>query len=192
MSKQDIFDVAIVGVGHSKFRTRKDVNIAELCWESIKPSFETANLEPKDVDFFVVSNAGMWSSEAAVPALIAEYADLAPKGSMRVEAACASESAAIRVGYTLIKSGMADIVLVLGIEKMQESPNPNVIELIGRFGSFFWEFENFGLTFPAYYALYGTAYMLKYGGNGRGLRKSCGKESPLWCKEPIRSISEGD
>ncbi|MEM2120694.1 MAG: beta-ketoacyl synthase N-terminal-like domain-containing protein [Archaeoglobaceae archaeon] len=119
-------NVAVIGVGHSKFGTRKDVNIPELCWESMKPAFETANLEPKDIDFFVVGTAGMWSSEQAVPALIAEYADLAPKGSMRVEAACATGNAAIRVGYTAIKSGLADVVLVLGVEKMQESSNPTL------------------------------------------------------------------
>ena len=177
-------NVAVIGVGHSKFGTRKDVNIAELCWESMKPAFETANLETKDIDFFVVSNAGMWSSEAAVPALIAEYADLAPKGSMRVEAACASGSAAMRIGYTAIKSGMADIVLVLGVEKMQESPNPTVIELIGRFGSYFWEFENFGLTFPAYYALHGTAYMLKYGATEEDYARVAVKNHYYGAKNP--------
>lgn len=183
-------NVAVIGIGHSKFGTRKDVNIAELCWESIKPAFETANLEPKDVDFFVVSNAGMWSSEAAVPALIAEYADLAPKGSMRVEAACASGSAAIRVGYTAVKSGMADIALVLGVEKMQESPNPNVIELIGRFGSYFWEFENFGLTFPAYYALHGTAYMMKYGATEEDYAKVAVKNHYYGAKNPYAQFQK--
>jgi len=147
-------EVAVIGAGHSKFGERRDVNIPELCWESMKQALESAGIEPKDVDFFVVGNAGVWSSEMAIPSLMAEYADLAPKGSMRVEAACASGSAAIRVGYTAIKSGLADIVLVLGIEKMRESTNPTVIELIGRFGNYFWEFENFGLTFPAYYALH--------------------------------------
>ncbi len=177
-------NVAIIGVGHSKFGTRKDVNIAELAWESIRPALETANIEQKDVDFFVVSNAGMWSSEAAVPALVAEYADLAPKGSMRVEAACASGSAAMRIGYTAVKSGMADIVMVLGVEKMQESPNPNVIELIGRFGSYFWEFENFGLTFPAYYALHGTAYMMKYGATEEDYAKVAVKNHYYGAKNP--------
>ncbi len=154
--------VAIIGVGHSKFGNRRDVSIPELAWEAIKPALDTANIEQKDIDFFVIGTAGVWSSEAAVAPLIAEYAKLEPAGSMRVEAACATGSAAIRVGYTAIKSGEADVVLILGIEKMQESTNPIVIELIGRFGNFFWEFENFGLTFPAYYALYATAYMAKY------------------------------
>ncbi len=183
-------NVAIVGVGHSKFGTRKDVNIPELCWESMKPAFETANVEPKDIEFFVVSNAGMWSSEAAIPALMAEYADLAPKGSMRVEAACASGSAAIRVGYTAIKAGLADLVLVLGIEKMQESPNPNVIELIGRFGSYFWEFENFGLTFPGYYAMHGTAYMLKYGATEEDYAKVAVKNHYYGAKNPYAQFQK--
>jgi acetyl-CoA C-acetyltransferase len=183
-------NVAVIGIGHSKFGTRKDVNIAELCWESMKPAFETANLEPKDIDFFVVSNAGMWSSEAAIPALIAEYADLAPKGSMRVEAACASGSAALRVGYTAVKSGMADLALILGVEKMQESPNPNVIELIGRFGSYFWEFENFGLTFPAYYALHGTAYMMKYGATEEDYAKVAVKNHYYGAKNPYAQFQK--
>ncbi len=183
-------NVAIVGVGHSKFGTRKDVNIPELCWESMKPAFESANVEPKDIEFFVVSNAGMWSSEAAIPALMAEYADLAPKGSMRVEAACASGSAAIRVGYTAIKAGLADLVLVLGIEKMQESPNPNVIELIGRFGSYFWEFENFGLTFPGYYAMHGTAYMLKYGATEEDYAKVAVKNHYYGAKNPYAQFQK--
>jgi len=177
--------VAVIGAGHSVFGTRRDVNIPELCWESMKPALEKANLEPRDIDFFVVGNLGIWSSELAVPSIMAEYADLAPKGSMRVEAACATGSAAVRVGYTAIKSGLADIVLVLGIEKMQESPNPSVIELIGRFGSYFWEFENFGLTFPGYYALHASAYMMKYGATEEDLGKVAVKNHFYGAKNPF-------
>lgn len=177
-------DVAVIGVGHSVFGTRREVNIPELCWESMKQAFETANLEPKDIDFFVVGNLGIWSSELAIPSIMAEYADLAPKGSMRVETACATGSAAIRAGYMTIKSGLADLVLVLGVEKMQESPNPNVIELIGRFGSYFWEFENFGLTFPGYYAMHASAYMMKYGATEEDLAKIAVKAHHYGAKNP--------
>jgi acetyl-CoA C-acetyltransferase len=56
--------VAVIGGGHSVFGTRRDVNIPELCWEAMKPALEKANLEPKDIDFFVVGNLEIWSSEA--------------------------------------------------------------------------------------------------------------------------------
>jgi acetyl-CoA C-acetyltransferase len=65
----------------------------------------------------------------------------------------------IKAARDAIASGEADIALVVGVEKMNESPTPIVVELIGRAGNYFWEFENFGLTFPGYYALYATAYM---------------------------------
>jgi acetyl-CoA C-acetyltransferase len=183
-------NVAVIGVGHSKFGLRRDVNMAELCWESIQPALTSAGVTPKDIDFFVVGNAGMWSSEAAIPALLAEYADLAPKGSMRVEAACATGSAAIRVAYSTIKSGLADLVLVAGVEKMQESPNPNVIELIGRFGSYFWEFENFGLTFPGYYAMHGTAYMAKYGATEEDFARVAVKNHYYGAKNPYAQFQK--
>jgi Acetyl-CoA acetyltransferase len=81
---------------------------------------------------------------------------------MRVEAACATGSAAIRVAYQAIASGSARVALAVGVEKMYNSPTGAVVELIGRAGNYFWEFENFGLTFPGYYALYASAYMAKY------------------------------
>ncbi|QGA68953.1 thiolase domain-containing protein [Sulfolobus sp. E11-6] len=156
-------DVAIVGTGHSKFGNRTDVNLQELAWEAIKQALEESNLEQKDIDMFVVGNAGGWSSEPLPAIVIGEYCNLAPKGTMRVEAACATGSAALRIAYQAIKSGEAKIALVVGVEQMHQSPNPVAIEMMGRAGNFFWEFENFGLTFPGYYALYATRRIAKYG-----------------------------
>jgi acetyl-CoA C-acetyltransferase len=163
--------VAIVGTGHSKFGVRNDVNLAELAYEAIRQAVEEAGVEAKDIDFAVFSNVGGWSSEP-LPAVVAlEYAGLTGVGTLRVEAACASGSAALKVGYDAIKSGEADVVLVVGFEKMNESPTPTVVEFIGRAGNYFWEFQNFGLTFPGYYALYATAYMARYGATEEDLCK---------------------
>ncbi|WP_061980446.1 thiolase domain-containing protein, partial [Sulfolobus acidocaldarius] len=156
-------NVAIVGTGHSKFGVRNDVSMQELAWEAVKQALEEANLEQKDIQYFVVGNVGMWSAEELPAVVVGEYCDLTPKGTMRVEAACATGSAAIRDAYQAIKAGEIDVALVVGVEQMSQSPNPQVIELIGRAGNYFWEFENFGLTFPGYYALYASAYMAKYG-----------------------------
>ncbi|MCE4620811.1 MAG: thiolase domain-containing protein [Desulfurococcales archaeon] len=161
----------MVGTGHSKFGVRNDVNIPELAWEAIKQAISEAGIESKDIDFTVVSSAGGWSSEPLPAVVTLDYAGLSGKGTVRVEAACASGSAAIKVGYDAVKSGEADIVLVVGVEKMNESPTPTVVEFIGRAGNYFWEFENFGLTFPGYYALYATAYMARYGATEEDLCK---------------------
>ncbi|BCU66875.1 acetyl-CoA acetyltransferase [Sulfolobales archaeon HS-7] len=156
-------NVAIIGTGHSKFGVRTDVNMQELAWEAVSQALEESGVEQKDVEFFTVGNAGAWSSENLPAIVVGEYCGLNPKGTMRVEAACATGSAALRDAYLAIKSGEVDIAIAIGVEQMHQSPNPTVVELIGRAGNYFWEFENSGLTFPGYYALYATAYMAKYG-----------------------------
>jgi len=158
-------------VGHSKYGYRNDVSLAELAWESIKQALDDASIGQEDIDYVIYGNVGVWSSEPLPAVVVNEYAGLTPRGTVRVEAACATGSAAIKLGHDIVASGEADIVLVVGVEKMNESPTPTVVELIGRAGNYFWEFENFGLTFPGYYALYATAYMARYGATEEDLCK---------------------
>lgn len=153
----------MVGVGHSKFGDRQDVNLRELAFEAVKPALEDAGLSPKDIPFVAVGSIGVWYEELFPAAGIAEYCGLSGASLMRVEAACASGGAAVHAAYSAVASGLTDLALVIGIEKMREVDTPLMVELLGRGGSYLWEFENFGMTFPGYYALYATAYMNEYG-----------------------------
>lgn len=155
--------VAVVGTGMARYGYRTDASLAELAYEAIKEAFDEAGIGAEDVESFVVGNAGSWSSEPLPAVLIGEYSGLVPRSGVRVEAACATGLAAARTGYTVIASGEADLVLVVGVEKMTESATPQVVELIGRAGNYFWEFENFGMTFPGYYAMYATYYVKRFG-----------------------------
>ncbi len=155
--------VAIVGVGHSKFGDRRDVNLPELAFEAAKPAFEDANLTPTDVDFLSVGTAGGWYEEFLPAVVVSEYLGLSGKGLVRCEAACASGSAAVTTAYNTIASGQNDVAMAVGIEKMTEIDTLTAVELIGRAGYYMWEFHNFGMTFPGYYALHATAHMKKFG-----------------------------
>jgi len=161
--------VAVVGVGTSKFGNRADVSMQVLAWEAVKEALDDAGLGPEDVQGFVVGKVGGWSSEALPAVVVGEHCGFVPKSGIRVEAACAAGSAAARTAYRVIASGEADIVMAVGVEKMNESPTPTVVEF--RAGNYFWEFENFGLTFPGYYALYATAYVHRYGATEEDLCK---------------------
>ena len=153
--------VAIVGIGHSKFGKRMDVSINELAWEAVKPALDDSGLSQNDIEFFSLGNLGFWSEELLPAVTVGEYCGL-NSGSLKTEAACASGSAALKVAYDSVLSGNSKIAMAIGVEKMYNSPNPTVIELIGRAGNYFWEFENFGLTFPGYYALYATRYLYEF------------------------------
>lgn len=157
--------VAVIGVGNSKFGVRNDVNVSELMFEAVKPSLEDAGIAAKDVEYVALGSvgAGAWYEELLPAVVVGEYCGLTGAGLTRVEAACASGSAAFFSAYSAVASGYADVAMALGVEKMREIDTPTAMEWIGRAGYYFWEFHNFGLTFPAYYALYANAYMAKYG-----------------------------
>jgi len=155
-------DVAIVGVGHSKFGRRSDVSFTKLAWESVEYALNDSGLSPEDIGYVVYSNVGGYTPEGSPAGVLNEYIGLEPKGILRVEAACSSGSAGLFTGYNIVRSGYADIVLVLGIEKMMESDTPQTVELLSRLGNYFWEFRDYGVTFPGYYALFMTRYMAVY------------------------------
>jgi len=155
--------VAIVGIGHSRFGKRTDVNVGELAFESIKQAIDDAGVDKKDIGNVVVGSAGGWYEESLPAVVVNEYAGLSGAGTMRVEAACASGSAAVKSAYNSILSGETEVAMAVGVEKMTEVDTPTSVELIGRAGSYMWEFENYGMTFPAYYALYAVAHMNKFG-----------------------------
>jgi len=155
--------VAVVGIGHSRFGKRTDVNVAELAFESIKQAVDDAGVDKKDIKNVVVGTAGGWYEESLPAVIVNEYAGLGSVGTMRVEAACASGSAAVKAAYNSIQSGETDVAMAVGVEKMTEVDTLTSVELIGRAGSYMWEFENYGMTFPAYYALYAVAHMNKFG-----------------------------
>ncbi|MCD6445654.1 thiolase domain-containing protein [Candidatus Bathyarchaeota archaeon] len=155
--------VAIIGVGHSRFGNRQDVNICELAFEAVKPALEDAGLTAKDIPYVPVASIGVWYEEPLPAVAIAEYCGLTGAGLAKFEAACATGSAATYAAYTAVASGHVDTAMVIGAEKMKEVDAFTAVELIGRAGYYLWEFENFGMTFPAYYALHAVAHMNKYG-----------------------------
>lgn len=177
-------NVAVVGVGQSRFGRDMEHQLAELAWIAIKEALDDAGVDKRDIGFMAVGNIGGWSAETLPAVVIGEYAGLTPAGSMRVEAACATGSAAFRVAYLSVASGMTDVALAVGVERMNESTVPQVVELIGRAGNFFWEYEHFGLTFPGYYALYATAYLQEYGATEEDLAKVAVKNHYYGARNP--------
>ena len=155
--------VAIVGVGHGKFGVRSDASLRELAFEAVKACLEDAGISLKEVDCMVTGIGGDEFSFSLQPsAQIHDYIGFSPKPNFRVEGACATGSMAIRTGWMHIASGLADVVLVVGAEKMTEVSTSVATEIMGRGGDAIWEYP-FGMTFPGYYALIAQAHMAEFG-----------------------------
>ena len=182
--------IAIVGIGHSKFGKRADVNVGELAFESIKQAMDDAGVNKKDISNVVVGSMGAWCEESLPAVVVGEYAGLSGAGTMRVEAAWASGSAALKSAYNSVLCGEGDVAMAVGVEKMTEVETSTSVELIGRAGSYTWEFENYGITFPAYYALYAVAHMNRFGTTEEDLARVSVKAHRYGAMNPLAQFQK--
>jgi len=155
--------VSIVGIGHGRFGVRSDASLRELTFEAVKACLDDAGVSLKEVESMVTGIAGDEFSIALQPsAQVHDYIGFHPKPNFRVEGACATGSMALRTGWMNVASGLADLVLVVGVEKMTEVPTSVATDIMGRGGDATWEYP-FGTTFPGYYAMIANAHMAEYG-----------------------------
>jgi len=154
--------VAIIGVGHSKFGKRNDASLRELAFEAYKEALDDAEIESTNIDASVVCSATHYDKQRSPAGVVAEYLGLNPQPTFNVEAACASSAVGLRTAWALVNSGLHKTIAVIGVQKMTELPSEEIQELMGRAGDVMWE-SPFGTTMPAYYAMYATAHMARYG-----------------------------
>jgi len=145
----------------------------ELFVEAALEAFKRCpNLSPKrDIDgLFVGQMSESYEHQAHVAPMISDWVGLLPAPAYRTEAACASSGVAMRCAIFAIQSGMHDIVLVGGVEKMTNRPTATVTENLGMASDFPFE-QWHGITFPGIFGMMATAHMAKYGTTEEQLAK---------------------
>lgn len=155
--------VGIIGVGMTKFGEHWEKGLRDLTVEAGLKAIEDAGISGKDIDAGFVGNmaGGSFVGQEHIAALLADYTGLTPKPFTRVEGACASGGLALRQGYMAVASGMHDIVVVGGVEKMNDLSTEQVTRILGGAGDQEWELF-LGATFPGLYALMARRYMHEY------------------------------
>jgi acetyl-CoA C-acetyltransferase len=157
--------VSIVSAGLSKFGKREGLYARELFAEAVKEAFDRCpKLDPKkDIQALFVGHMGeSYEHQGHTGATIADWAGLLNIPATRVEAACASSGAALRAGIYAVLSGLCDVVMVGGVEKMTHRITPEVTEFLAMASDFPFE-QWHGITFPGLFALMATAHMHRYG-----------------------------
>ena len=118
----------ILGWGHTPFGKRPDDTLESLVVDAGREAINDAGLEPGEIDMVVVStfNAGMHPL-GFISSLALQIDDaLFRVPAVRVENACASGSAAVHIALAHVQAGLAERVLVIGVEKMSGIPPATV------------------------------------------------------------------
>jgi len=157
--------VSIVSVGLSKFGKLEGLYAREIFAEAAKEAFDRCpKLDPKkDIQALYVGHMGeSYEHQGHTGATMADWIGLEHVPATRTEAACASSGAALRSAICAVRSGLSDVVMVGGVEKMTHRPTAEVTEYLAMASDYPFEQWN-GMTFPGLYALMATAHMHQYG-----------------------------
>jgi acetyl-CoA C-acetyltransferase len=153
--------VGIIGVGQSRFVRGYPGSIRELAFEGFKEAMQDAQITVADIDASIICSAPEYDKQRSPSGVFAEYLGIIPQPTFYLESLCSSTSMGLRMAYSLVKSGLHDIVAVVGFQKMSEISSAESQERMGRGADIQWE-SPFGTMMPAYYAMFAQAHMEKY------------------------------
>ena len=157
--------VSIVGAGLSQFGAFPDKDSRDLFVEAFHDMMETMD-KPFDIDDIECAYIGNYSSDlfetqGHTAPIVADWLGMTPIPITRIENACASSGSALREGVMAIASGMYDIVLVGGMEKMTNLPTEGVTDVLASAADGLYEVPA-GLTFPGIFGAIAKAHMDRY------------------------------
>jgi acetyl-CoA C-acetyltransferase len=177
-------DVAVIGVGMNKWGELWKSSHRDIFVESALLALDDAGVDHVDSMYVGSMSSGLFVGQEHIASMLADYLGQASIPSTRVESACASGGLAIRQGFIEVASGMNDIVLVGGVEKMTDVGGNEATYALGTAAD--QEYEGYhGITFPGLYALMAMAHMEKYGTTREQLAMVSVKNHKNGAKNPL-------
>jgi acetyl-CoA C-acetyltransferase len=156
--------VAVVGGGLIKFGELFEQSYEQMAAGAFAAAVESvdAGFEPTQVEAaFVATQRGtLWGQEGIGGNTIPSAIGLAGIPCTRIENACPSGSDAFRIGAMAVASGVHDIVLVIGVEKMRDKSTEE--GLLSRAAAGHPIFTR-GETAPVLFAPFATRHMHEFG-----------------------------
>lgn len=154
-------DVYIAGAGITSF-TRLEYPLAEIASYPGMMALEDAGLD--SVDYVYVANMGgcRINHQSGLASAVTDCLGLTPAGATTVENGPASGASAILQGFLAVASGMYDVVMVTGAERMREVNTLDATDFVATLTHPYAEYI-YGVTLPSLAAMFTRLYMKKYG-----------------------------
>ncbi len=159
-------EVAIIGIGDTQFGELWDRSFRDLGIEAGLKALEDAGVGAEDIDALYVGNmsAGKFIDQEHISAVVADYAGLADQHppTFRVEGGGACGGLALTCGFTAVASGLYDVVVVGGAEKMTDVGDDEAKRILSSTADQEWE-TVFGASYASLYAMVARRHMHEYG-----------------------------
>lgn len=154
-------EVAILGIGQTKVDEHWDSSIQVLAGEACFAAMQDAGMEHVDAVYIGNMMSGSANKQLHLGVYIADWIGMRYASGLHIEAACGSGSAAFHTGLMAVASGMIDSAIVVGAEKMTDSPGDEITSALATAADAEWEVDQ-GLSFVALNALVMQRYLHEY------------------------------
>jgi len=153
--------VAIIGIGQTPVREHWDTSLRNLAVDALCDAMEDAGVD--SLDALCVGNmlSGALSNQEHLGSLIADYAGLEGVEAVKVEAACGSGGAALRMAVKAVATGVVEKVGVVGVEKLTEYSGKHSTSALATAADADFE-TTVGLSFVGINALLMQRYLYEY------------------------------
>ena len=155
-------EISILGIGQTPVSENFEQSIREVAGEAVFAALLDAGLETVDGMFVGNMLSGNLSRQESLGALVADWVGNRGKDAFKVEAACGSGSAALRLAIMAVGSGEMDTAIALGVEKMTETKSVDTTAALATAADADYEVIH-GLSFVALNALVMQRYLHQYG-----------------------------
>jgi len=155
-------DVAIIGIGITKFGELWEKSLRDIAVEAILNCLDDAGTDRIDAMTIGCMSGGLFNGQEHLASMIPDYLGRRGLPATRVESACASGGLAVRTAFLEVASGMSDYVMAVGVEKMNDVDGGKATFALATAADGDYEAFN-GINFPGLYALMAKAHMDKYG-----------------------------
>jgi acetyl-CoA C-acetyltransferase len=156
-------EVAVVGVGMTKFGRSEIKSQLELFGEAAMDAINESNLKPQDIQALFLGNANGDVNEGitVMASHAASEVGLNHVPAIKLEGACASGTVSIVNAFMWVAAGYADIVMAAGCERNTVTPTPDATRLMNSGNHHRYE-AGTGITFPGLFAMMAHVYAHKY------------------------------
>ena len=154
--------VAILGVGQTPVREHWDISLRDLAVQAGRAAMQDAGVAKVDAIYVGNMTSGDLGQQRQLGALVADFLGQWGVEAVKMEAACGSAASAMRQGIISVASGEMDAVLVIGVEKLTESPGKQTTAALATAADADYELVH-GVSFVGLNALVMRRYMHEYG-----------------------------
>lgn len=162
MSKSISGKVAIIGVGTTKFGELFEQSYNDLVVQATTDAYSDAGVTGEDIEAAWLGTylpLG-WGFDGTGGPSLAEALNLYPKPVSRVSNYCTTGMEAVRMAAMAVASGMHDVVLAVGAEKMREVPPRG--SLVAQHVEKLHPMYAKGRTAPGSFAILATRYFKEF------------------------------